>query len=231
MRVLVGNLMSSMFALGQFLSAVAAWCWPFWRTYTIIIFYPSFLFVFYYLFVDESMRWLLSHGKKQQAVNIIFKAARINNIQLSPKALSMLVDHKQTVASQTRLPRRVLRRTVRVRVKQPSLCSQVLHSKTIMYRLCVCSFWWVSATLIYYGLSINSVSLGGNKYFNFMLMSAVEIPGFILSVMTLDRFGRKSSLMTSFFLCGISLLAQLLTTDGEILFHYNFAFLIFNFNL
>ncbi|KAI8429360.1 hypothetical protein MSG28_000006, partial [Choristoneura fumiferana] len=52
---------------------------------------------------------------------------------------------------------------------------------------------------VYYGLSINSVGLAGNMYANYMLISAIEIPGFYSAVLLLDRFG-ISTVFTSLYL-------------------------------
>lgn len=35
--------------------------------------------------------------------------------------------------------------------------------------------------VVYYGLSLNSTSLSGNKYLNFALVCLVEIPGYSLA--------------------------------------------------
>lgn len=154
------------------------------------------------------MRWLLSKGRKAEAAKIIFKVAEVNNKKLSQEAIKQLttdekpVDDKQNKSDQVKdLPA-----SEGVVVKERSLAGQVIRSKIIMTRLCICSFWWMTVTFVYYGLSINSVSLAGNSYVNYILSSLVEIPGYALSVLTLDRFGRKISIITAFFVCAISLL-------------------------
>lgn len=195
-RVLAGNLISCTFAVGQAVVALIAWAVPEWRTLTRILYTPSFLFIFYYFLIEESVRWLLSKGRKKEAAEIIFKAAAVNKRKLSPETIKMLTDATKTTADP---------KPQDIEEKQVSLGLQVLKSKVIMSRLFICSFWWITVTFIYYGLSINSVSLAGNSYVNYILTALVEIPGYCISVLTLDRFGRKSSIMTAFFVCGISL--------------------------
>ncbi|KAI8429358.1 hypothetical protein MSG28_000006, partial [Choristoneura fumiferana] len=56
---------------------------------------------------------------------------------------------------------------------------------------------------VYYGLSINSVGLAGNMYANYMLISAIEIPGFYSAVLLLDRVGRKATISGGFFLSAV----------------------------
>lgn len=201
-RVLGGNLISSTFALGQVVTAVVAWLIPYWRTYTLVLYAPSFIFITYYWLVEESVRWLLSKGRNKEAARIIFKAAKMNRRKLSPETIKLLTEEpedKKLSQTDDKAPREEDKR---------SIAMQVLRSRTIMFRLLVCSFWWITLTFVYYGLSINSVSLAGNSYINYILTSLVEIPGYCLSVLTLDRFGRKSSTMTAFIICGISLIAM-----------------------
>ncbi|KOB66937.1 Organic cation transporter [Operophtera brumata] len=203
-RVLGGNIISCTFAIGQVMVALVAWAVPYWRTLTLIIYAPSILFVLYCFALQESVRWLLSKGRKKEAAAIIFKAASINKKKLSPATIKQLTE--ETDDSSKSVQETVTPVASEVPKKQ-SLFIQVIRSKTLVSRLCICSFWWITLTFIYYGLSINSVSLAGNSYVNYILTSLVEIPGYAISVVTLDRFGRKSSIITAFFICGIALIA------------------------
>uniref|UniRef100_A0A2A4K6M9 Major facilitator superfamily (MFS) profile domain-containing protein n=1 Tax=Heliothis virescens TaxID=7102 RepID=A0A2A4K6M9_HELVI len=201
-RVLGGNLISSTWAMGQVVAALMAWAVPYWRTYTLVIYAPSVLFIAYYWLIEESVRWLISKGNNKEAARIIFKAANMNKKKLSPETIRILTEEppeKKPSTNESDSPAEVDTRSILV---------QVLKSKRIMCRLLVCSFWWITLTFVYYGLSINSVSLAGNSYVNFILTSLVEIPGYCLSVLTLDRFGRKSSTMSAFIFCGLSLMAM-----------------------
>ncbi|XP_045535888.1 organic cation transporter protein isoform X2 [Papilio machaon] len=221
-RVLCGNIISSTFALGQALIALIAWAVPNWRTLTRIIYAPSPFFIIYYFLIEESVRWLLTKGKKKKAAKIIFKAAEVNKKKLSPETIRLLteetpVEIKQTDPvnpnSETLDPEKMRAensnpdKKVPENFEPPSVMLAVLKSRVLMTRLCICAFWWVTVTFIYYGLSINSVSLAGNSYINYILTSLIEIPGYGLSVITLDRFGRKKSIITAYFICGVSLIA------------------------
>ncbi|KAL0880492.1 hypothetical protein ABMA27_002900 [Loxostege sticticalis] len=212
-RVLGGNIISSFFALGQVFLALVAWGIPYWRTLTRVLYAPSLLFIFYFFVIEESVRWLLSKGKKKEAARIIFKAAKTNNKKLSPESVKQLTE--ETPQEETKPTQPEIHQIV-PEEKAQSLTMQVLKSKIMISRLLICSFWWITVTFIYYGLSINSVSLAGNMYVNYILTCLVEIPGYCVSVITLDRFGRKGSIMTAFFICGISLVALPFVPDDMI---------------
>lgn len=196
-RVLAGTMISATFAVGQVITALVAWAVPYWRRFTIAIYAPSVLFIAYYWLIEESVRWLLSKNKRKEAARIIFKAAEVNKQKLSPESIKALTEEPQ-VEQEKSLPSET-------KTDEISLIKQVLRSKKILFRLFICSFWWITLTFVYYGLSINSVTLAGNSYVNYILTSLVEIPGYVLSALTLNRFGRKSSIMTAFLICGVSL--------------------------
>ncbi|XP_028161571.1 organic cation transporter protein-like isoform X2 [Ostrinia furnacalis] len=203
-RVLGGNIISCSFALGQVSLALVAWGIPYWRTLTRVLYAPSLLFIFYFFVIEESVRWLLSKGNKKEAARIIFKAAKINKKKLSPESIKQLTEEPHQEDSK---PTHTEIHPIAPEKKERSLTMQVLRSRIMLSRIFICSFWWITVTFIYYGLSINSVSLAGNMYVNYILTCLVEIPGYCISVITLDRFGRKGSIMTAFFICGISLVS------------------------
>uniref|UniRef100_T1GIN1 Major facilitator superfamily (MFS) profile domain-containing protein n=1 Tax=Megaselia scalaris TaxID=36166 RepID=T1GIN1_MEGSC len=80
-----------------------------------------------------------------------------------------------------------------------------LAFKTFFWRILNCSLCWFTNVLVYYGLSLNSVALGGNKYDNFIWISAAEIPGFFSPVLLMDRIGRRYSLFGAMIVSGLSI--------------------------
>ncbi len=45
---------------------------------------------------------------------------------------------------------------------------------------------WIVTTLTYYGLSLNSVNLGGNIYVSFILSALIEMPAYALVMLVRD---------------------------------------------
>lgn len=80
----------------------------------------------------------------------------------------------------------------------------LVRSRVLMARMALCSWCWIAAAFVYYGLTINSVSLSGDKYVNFALNMAMEIVASLLLMMALERIGRKWSILASFLLCGLA---------------------------
>lgn len=75
--------------------------------------------------------------------------------------------------------------------------------------MAVLSFRFVNSAT-YYGLSWNTSNLGGNDYLNFLVSGVVEIPGYILMLTLLNRWGRKGTLCFALIVAGVALLLTLL---------------------
>lgn len=80
----------------------------------------------------------------------------------------------------------------------------LFHSRVLLIRFAVCCWCWIASAFVYYGLTINSVSLSGNKYVNFALNMSMEIAASLLIMMALERIGRKLCIFLAFLLCGVA---------------------------
>jgi MFS transporter, OCT family, solute carrier family 22 (organic cation transporter), member 4/5 len=83
----------------------------------------------------------------------------------------------------------------------------MLGNKVMVLRILVLLYNFAINALVYFGLSLNSVSLSGNKYFNFVLVSLIEIPGYYLGLVIIDKYGRIVGFISSMILCGVTCIA------------------------
>lgn len=179
---------SILFAIGGLYMSTAAYFLPYWRHFVVAIYVPSLLFLIYYFLMDESVRWLLSKGKKKKAIEILLNMAKSNELDLEIKDLSNIqYEQNQTKTSPLR---------------------DTFQSKIVIRRFFICVIWWMSCTFICFGLMVNVVSLSGNKYINFSLMAMTDVPASFAMVYTLKRFKRKKPLFTSFIGAGLLCLVQ-----------------------
>lgn len=175
--------------------ATAAYLLPYWRHFLLAIYVPSLLFLLYFFIMDESVRWLLSKGKKKKAINILLNMAKSNGLDLQATDLKN-IQYEQKRAKNSPL-------------------METFHSKIVVKRFLICIIWWMSCTFICFGLMVNVVSLAGNKYINFALMSMADIPASFAMVYTLKRFKRKKPLFSSFVGAGILCLVQPLVPKSK----------------
>ena len=60
-------------------------------------------------------------------------------------------------------------------------------AREVKFRLFLCRF---THAIVYYGVSVGSIDLGGNKYLNFFLISLVGTPASFALIWALNRFGK-----------------------------------------
>ncbi|CAK1585778.1 unnamed protein product [Parnassius mnemosyne] len=180
---------------GGALFGLIAWKIPYWRHLMRAIYAPLLVVVFYIFLVDEGVRWLLAHNKKQEAVRVLNKVAKINNITLSNKAKEMLtkITEEKSKADQM----------VQACSDHPPPIFSVLRSKKILLRIALISASFFCCMFVYSGAIINSTYISGSKYLNFSAINLVAVPTRIITALTLNRFGRKTPICVAYCLCAL----------------------------
>lgn len=143
-----------------------------------------------YLWVTpESIRWLLSKGQKAKAIQLLKALAKQNKVTIDQELLLNL--HEPNASSDTSYTPLDL-------FKYPQL-----RAKTMLL-----SMAWVVCSALYYVLLLDQKDLSSNQFIGFFVTSAVQIPGVIFMLMTLERpfFGRQRSLTVMLILGGLCLL-------------------------
>ncbi|XP_001353579.3 solute carrier family 22 member 3 [Drosophila persimilis] len=186
-RVLACSVITVFYAVGEVALAMFAKAYPDWRILLRITYTPSLILLAYFWILPESVRWLLSQSKEERAKGILRRAAKVNKRKLSDSLLDKLILANRDKLEQSAESRFPIREAF----------------KNFKWRIANCSLCWIVHVLVYYGLSLNVVLLDGNKYNNFAYIALVEIPGFFLPLLIMDRFGRRYSLCGLMIFSGI----------------------------
>ncbi|KAJ2951330.1 hypothetical protein O0L34_g5731 [Tuta absoluta] len=193
-RVTVATLSNSFFAVGQMTLGLLAWAVPYWRHLTITLYAPHLLTLAYFWLLPESVRWCLSKGKYEQAETTLRNIAKTNGKEFSEKSAAELKQAAEVRNDEDKA-------AIENKESEPWLVALVFKHKPILLRCIVSPIWWITLTLTYYGLSINAVNISGNPYLNYIVVGAIEIPGFIIARLLIDKIGRKPVLMGSYWIC------------------------------
>ncbi|TRY79719.1 hypothetical protein TCAL_01982 [Tigriopus californicus] len=189
---LVGDLLGRIptmmipYALGEMFVGLMAYLMQDWRTFQMTLAILVFLLAGLWIVMPESPRWLISKGRMEKARVILTKAARMNRKTIPIQDLLILEeDHVEE-----------------------NLGVWSLFSGWIVTKVTLIMFInWIVATMAFYGLSLNSVNLGGDIYVNFILSALIEIPSYIFVVLVMDGFGRKTILIFCQILAGATCIA------------------------
>ncbi|XP_034829225.1 organic cation transporter protein-like isoform X2 [Maniola hyperantus] len=185
-RVLTSATLSSIFAIGQVILGAVAWLIQPWRYMLMALHIPGFIIIAYYGILSESIRWLISKRRFEEAKKVLQTVARVNGTQISEKSLQALMRSSESPPP-------------KLNDGSPSLVHSIVRSPILLRRVCTTPVWWITTIFVYYGLSIDSTSLSDTIYLNYILTCAIEIPGFYTAVFVLDRYGRKATISSGFF--------------------------------
>jgi OCT family organic cation transporter-like MFS transporter 4/5 len=155
-----------------------------WRKLIFFASLPSVIFgSIYYFFIPESFHWLVSKGRKEEVVRWINRADKWRK---SSKALKVDVDalianaHKTDDQCSTK------------EMPAKGLFHQLMTNRLLFLYTCVMAYLWTCDTFVYYGLSLFSTQLDGDRYVNYALSGFVEVPCYIVSPVLLHKLGRRA---------------------------------------
>uniref|UniRef100_A0A6A7G4B2 Organic cation transporter protein-like n=2 Tax=Hirondellea gigas TaxID=1518452 RepID=A0A6A7G4B2_9CRUS len=212
-RTFVGIMIETPFALGEAMAGVLAYFIRDWRYLQLAITLPAFLLISYRWLMPESIRWLVSQNRTEEAIVILKKVAKVNNKKLQEEKLDFIRDHaakeKSSALESIKTSGVDLANNEKIEQAQvPKVHKKsvldLLRTPNMRKRSLNMFFCWAVVTFMYYGLSLNSGNMGSNIFVSFILTMLIEIPSYLFAWFALDRMGRKGTLMFMFWLAGIS---------------------------
>jgi OCT family organic cation transporter-like MFS transporter 4/5 len=183
-RTVVTTIGCMFWVAGCLLIAVVAYLIRDWQYLQLATAVPGLLFLTFWKFLPESPRWLLSVGRKDEAMQIIQKMAKVNGVDT--------VDLEKLLSDED----------CATKSKATGNILDLFRYKNIRLRLLLCMIIIFANSFVYYGLSLNSGNLVGGVYLNFFLLSLLEIPATLLCLLV-DRIGRKKLVIAPMLIGGI----------------------------
>ncbi|XP_060519312.1 organic cation transporter protein [Cylas formicarius] len=187
-RMIAGTVCHMFFSLGYMLTTVFALYITEWRSLQLALTAPGIVFLSYWWLIPESCRWLINQNRTDEAKRLIHEAAKVNQVTIAEETLESLLVPECARAKENADP------------KQTSVIN-IFRYPNLRKRSLIIFFDWFANNITYYGLSWNTNNLAGDPYLNFVISGAVEIPGYLFLILTLNRWGRK------FVMCGCMILS------------------------
>ncbi|XP_013419165.1 organic cation transporter protein [Lingula anatina] len=173
------------FGLGHIVMAFEAYLVRNWRHLALATTSPGVLFVCFWWFFPESVRWLLARGRHEEAEVIIKRVAKVNKAKLEQETVDRLFKEGEEDRRGTTYTHIELFRTFK-----RTLITSIL------------AFIWLVNAMCYYGLTLNAKGLGGSLYLSFALLGAADIPGLLAAAFFIDKFGRRKTIFVTICLGG-----------------------------
>ncbi|XP_068160676.1 solute carrier family 22 member 13-like [Antennarius striatus] len=161
------------YSVGLMVLSGMAYLVPNWRILQLVLASPLVIvLVLFYCFLPESARWLLTQGRKEEALKVLQRAAQVNGRTMPEDKLDKLeimdTPERRSMLDIFRLP--------------------YLRKRTL-----VMGFNWFASSIVYFGLSLNVGSFGLNIYLTQFIFGVVEIPANLASLVLIQYLGRRIS--------------------------------------
>ncbi|XP_065676352.1 solute carrier family 22 member 15-like isoform X2 [Hydra vulgaris] len=196
-RSLACTTISLAYSFAQSTIGLQAWLIPNWRHLLIVCSIPYILLLASYTYIPESVRWLLVHKKMVKAEKILRTMAARNKKKWPLATLKPVVS-----------------------VSDPgSFINLFVPKENGKSTLILCFSWFVNA-LVYFGLSLASSNLGGDRYVNFTMTSLIEFPGSLIAIYFSNKIGRRLTVILSMVVSGLSCIGVSLIPQSSV---YNWA--------
>ncbi|CAH1799012.1 unnamed protein product [Owenia fusiformis] len=179
-------------ALGYIIIAAVAYFIRHWSTLQLVLCIPIAVQCILVFFIPESPRWLYATNKTKRAQAVVKAIAKSNKRELPEKLLydvSISQENEKGSGGSNILS---LFRGPRQRKRTIAIC-----------------YAWVVCSIVYYGLSLSSSSLGGDPFINFLISGGIEIPAYVFTHICFWKIGRRYPLSFVFFFCGVALFCLL----------------------
>ena len=165
------------FGFWGLMTAVLAYILPHWRHLQLLFSLPLVVLLPAYWFLPESSRWLLANGRQEEAEQIIRQIAEYNGKTLP--ATFRLIPPKRNVPAG----------------KSSFTFFQLFMWPNLRKKTLICYYLWFSTALIYYGLTLNSNTLGTELFTTFSIGKLLEFPSITLVIFLLLKTGRRITLI------------------------------------
>ncbi|CAB3221117.1 unnamed protein product [Arctia plantaginis] len=197
-RTLVANLsMAFSFAIAGITLPWIAYYIADWRILMWVTAAPMFIVILAPWFLPESVRWLVSRGRVDDAVTVLKKFERINKTTIPDDIMN---DFKIFAEE----ARKEERRSVLEMCKSSQL-RKAMFSLLLMY---------MGGGIIFDGLMRLSDTFGLDFFALFSCYEVSELVAILLVVVILDKFGRRSSSSASAFISSVALLIAIFVPPG-----------------
>ncbi|KAI6204445.1 hypothetical protein M3Y94_00675100 [Aphelenchoides besseyi] len=101
----------------------------------------------------------------------------------------------------------------KVKLEEKNILIQIIKNRRLLMYFLIMTVVWICDALIYYGISLYSTQLSGNKYINYVLLGLVEAPSNFFTPWFLKNLGRRLFISGTHFVAAISFLLLIFITN------------------
>jgi len=181
-------------SIGHILVPVIGYFFRSWRIIGLVGSVIPLSLVFFYPFIPESPRWLLSTGRNKEAKKIVRKLARSHNTKLDENDWDKVVSSVETQSENFE------------DVKKYTMLD-LFRGKRIRFVSMIVAQAWFTTSVLFYGMTLNIGNFFGNPYLNGFINAGIEIFGNLIFLFC-SLVGKTRLLSLVFLLAGLACISS-----------------------
>ncbi|XP_029643940.1 organic cation transporter protein-like [Octopus sinensis] len=196
------------FAVGGVILGGLAYLLRKWKHLLYAAWSPHILiFIIALKYLPESPRWLLNKQRFAEAEKSFNRIAKLNGKD-NEDMVNLIRELQRKAESKSKFDEEVvgnknLGKKQRIPEKPKTVIDLLKRPRSAMIPINIWFNWFVNS-MLYYGVTLNSVDMSGNRYVNYLMMAVIEIPGNILGCITFHWFGHRKPIVFFMVLAGIN---------------------------
>ncbi|XP_052099420.1 solute carrier family 22 member 5-like [Mytilus californianus] len=160
----------------------------------------AYIFLSHSRIIDESLRWLIANKRADEAKTLVRKIAKFNKIDLNDILPLLQHDGKIVPFPIHQNPKEEKRENILT----------IARHKILLKTSFIMAFTWMTNAMTYFGLTLNSAQLAGNRFLNLFLYQVVEIFAMLTFLLIINRLKRRHVSMLFHGIAGVSLVISAL---------------------
>ncbi|PZC84114.1 hypothetical protein B5X24_HaOG205836 [Helicoverpa armigera] len=191
-RPYLSGLQEMPFLLAYFTLPIIAYFVRDWRQLQLVTSVPWVIVIVYYWLIPESPRWLITVGRKKEAIDILTHIAKKNNRP---------TDNIEAIVEKVELLNKIDSKN-----QQKVTYIDLFRTPKIRVYTIITALIWMFCSHTFFGINQYIGRLQGNLYLNVLLSAACLTPGLIIVIIATLHLRRKVSIISSFTTAAVSLL-------------------------
>lgn len=190
-----------------------------WREIRLVIFLVlSLLSVTSFWLCQESVRWLISMSKIDEAKQIIERITRYNRLDTKKsesafmqkrKILSIMLRELKSYNKQAKEKENNNNTTIVNNHRSNDRVMDIVKNHKFRMYVLIMALNWFATALVYDGLTYLNNYIGDNIFINWVSMNLIELPAQFMCYFVISRYGRRLTTSITLILAGVILLASL----------------------
>ncbi|CAD5112886.1 DgyrCDS2096 [Dimorphilus gyrociliatus] len=199
-----------------------------WRHLSLFTSTTSALWIVLVWFLPESPIWLAAQKREKETEEVLKNIAKLNGVKYiqctkyveknSEYLLELDTKREDEENEKERQESKDNRMKENRRKTKYNFIDLFKHKCLIKHMIITALLWFVN-NCIYYGLTLSTPALAGDRFFNFSLSVLVEIPAYAIAALFATKFGRRMPVFGFLILTGstviiVSVLPKVLNNEN-----------------